>query len=1060
MSTYLKRISVICFIFTVIIGQVFTPIIGHAQELNATGFVDSFAFEKTKLSYGEKTTIHVNFSEKPGKKMKSGDTLTLALPPELKGYSGTIALKDEAGRVFGTCQINANNVVCTFNDTVEKLENIRGNFNFTVQGTNVEAGKTKDVQTNLGTDLEKQTVSITHPKGEGTEPGIFFYKSGDIQPDKSNEVRWFLNINLKKQYLHDNIVLKDTLQEGQTLNKDSFTITINNKEYLSLKQFQDRGYGYIKLTSDNSFEVVIYRHMANATSFTIFYTSTITDSGKKLKHLQNDYKLDYQILHEKPISESNSVKVENISFGGGAEGVLPAKGTLQIVKHIEGDENKFIPGVSFKLFTESGQQIGDSYTTNQDGIVEAPNLAPGNYYVQEIAAPNYVEFDPKAKISFAIKQDVVNGIKLMISNKLKTTSVAGTKTWEGDKVNDRPKTIKVDLLQNGKVITTKEVTAANDWKYEFGKLPAVDNAGKAYTYEVKEQPVSGYQSKVNGYDITNIKIHEVTEVEEQGKEELIEELEAPTNPETPKVTEEPKELEKPEVTEKPEIHVKPEEEKVEEETTEEIKEEKPEEPKVTEEPKELEKPEVTEKPEIHVKPEEEQVEEETIEEIKEEKPETPKVTEEPKELEKPEVTEKPEIHVKPEEEQVEEETIEEIKEEKPETPKVTEEPKELEKPEVTEKPEIHVKPEEEQVEEETIEEIKEEKPETPKVTEEPKELEKPEVTEKPEIHVKPEEEQVEEGTTEEIKEEKPETPKVTEEPKELEKPEVTEKPEIHVKPEEEQVEEGTTEEIKEEKPEEPKVTEEPKELEKPEVTEKPEIHVKPEEEQVEEGTTEEIKEEKPETPKVTEEPKELEKPEVTEKPEIHVKPEEEQVEEETTEEIKEEKPEEPKVTEEPKELEKPEVTEKPEIHVKPEEEQVEEETTEEIKEEKPEEPKVTEEPKELEKPEVTEKPEIHVKPEEENKEETTEEIKEEKPEEPKVLERPEIKEKPEIWVNLEKENKEETTKEQLEVSSSKEDNKQSKVLPQTGGASTEATSVIAGMFALILGARLFRRSKN
>ncbi|MDG0879105.1 Cna B-type domain-containing protein [Bacillus paranthracis] len=742
MSTYLKRISVICFIFTVLIGQIFMPIIGHAQELNTTGFVDSFAFEKTKLNYGEKTTIHVDFSEKPGKKMKSGDTLTLALPPELKGYSGTIPLKDDSGRIFGTCQINANNVVCTFNDTVEKLENIRGNFNFTVQGTNVEAGKTKDVQTNLGTDLEKQMVSITHPKGEGTEPGIFFYKSGDIQPDKSNEVRWFLNINLKKQYLHDNIVLKDTLQEGQTLNKDSFTITINNKEYLSLKQFQDRGYGYIKLTSDNSFEVVIYRHMANATSFTIFYTSTITDSGKKLKHLQNDYKLDYQILYEKPISESNSVKVENISFGGGAEGVLPAKGTLQIVKHIEGDEKKFIPGVSFKLFTESGQQIGDSYTTNRDGIVEAPNLTPGNYYVQEISAPNYVEFDSQAKIPFTIKTDATNGIKLMVPNKLKTTSVAGTKTWEGDKVNDRPKTIKVDLLQNGKVIATKEVTAENDWKYEFGKLPAVDSEGKAHTYEVKEQPVSGYQSKVNGYDLTNIKIHEVTEVEE------------------PKVTEEPKELEKPEVTEKPEIHVKPEEEQVEEETTEEIKEEKPEEPKVTEEPKELEKPEVTEKPEIHVKPEEEQVEEETTEEIKEEKPEEPKVTEEPKELEKPEVTEKPEIHVKPEEEQVEEETTEEIKEEKPEEPKVTEEPKELEKPEVTEKPEIHVKPEEEQVEEETTEEIKEEKPEEPKVTEEPKELEKPEVTEKPEIHVKPEEEKVEEPNKSEVKEQ----PKVSNKP--------------------------------------------------------------------------------------------------------------------------------------------------------------------------------------------------------------------------------------------------------------------------------------------------------
>nr|WP_242213489.1 Cna B-type domain-containing protein [Bacillus cereus group sp. BfR-BA-01383] len=683
------------------------PIIGHAQELNTAGFVDSFAFEKTKLNYGEQTSIHVNFSEKPGKKMKSGDTLTLALPPELKGYSGTIALKDESGRVFGTCQINANNVVCTFNDTVEQLENIRGNFNFTVQGTNVEAGKTKDVQTNLGTNLEKQTVSITHSKGGGTEPGIFFYKAGDIQPDNSNVVRWFLNINLKKQYLHDNIVLKDTLQEGQLLNKESFTINVNNKEQLSLAEFQKRGYGYIKFTSDNSFEVVIYKDKGHATSFTVSYQSTITESGKKLKYLQNDYKLDYQILYEKPITETNSVKVKNISFGGGAEGDLPAKGTLQIVKHIEGNEGKVIPGVSFKLYTESGQQIGDSYTTNKDGVVEAQNLTPGNYYVQEISAPNYVEFDPQTKIPFTIKKDDVNGIKLMVPNKLKTTSVMGTKTWEGDKANDRPETIKVDLLQDGKVIATEEVTAANGWKYEFEKLPAVNNEGKAHKYEVKEQPVTGYQSKVNGYDITNIKIHEVTEVEEQVEEETTEELEESLKPEEPTVTEEPNELEKPEVTDKPEIWVKPEEEKIEEETTEELEESlKPEEPKVTEEPNELEKPEVTDKPEIWVTPEEEKIEEEITEELEESlKPEEPKVTEEPNELEKPEVTDKPEIWVKPEEEKIEEETTEELEEPlKPEEPKVTEEPNELEKPEVTDKPEIWVTPEEEKVEVETTEE--------------------------------------------------------------------------------------------------------------------------------------------------------------------------------------------------------------------------------------------------------------------------------------------------------------------------------------------------------------------
>ena len=35
-------------------------------------------------------------------------------------------------------------------------------------------------------------------------------------------------------------------------------------------------------------------------------------------------------------------------------------------------------------------------------------------------------------------------------------------------------TIKVDLLQNGQVIETQEVTAATGWKYTFKDLAAYD----------------------------------------------------------------------------------------------------------------------------------------------------------------------------------------------------------------------------------------------------------------------------------------------------------------------------------------------------------------------------------------------------------------------------------------------------------------------------------------------------------------------------------------------------------------------------------------------------------
>ncbi|HDR7368039.1 TPA: Cna B-type domain-containing protein, partial [Bacillus toyonensis] len=92
------------------------------------------------------------------------------------------------------------------------------------------------------------------------------------------------------------------------------------------------------------------------------------------------------------------------------------------------------------------------------------------------------------------------------NTKVGETKVEGTKTWKDDNATNRPSLIKVDLLQNGKIVDTKEVTAATEWKYTFEKLQAYDANGIAYKYEVKEQPIAGYEPKVNGYDITNTKV--------------------------------------------------------------------------------------------------------------------------------------------------------------------------------------------------------------------------------------------------------------------------------------------------------------------------------------------------------------------------------------------------------------------------------------------------------------------------------------------------------------------------------------------------------------------------
>ncbi|MDF9448162.1 Cna B-type domain-containing protein, partial [Bacillus toyonensis] len=514
---YLKRITsifsiIMIFMFT--IGQSLLPIVANAQELNTLGLVDSFKIDKTDLSIGQRTKVTINFSEKDSLKMKPGDTLTLTLPPELKGLNTEFLLDD-----YGTCKVTAGTVVCTFNDKVSTHQNIKGYLNFFVEAANVGTDEKKEIETNFGTNVDKQSVTITGPSsGGGTDPGKppFFYKTGDMNSGKSDEVRWFLNINLAKEELSRDIVVTDNLQEGQTLNKDSFYIIVDDyigRRSLTLQELEKQGYGTITFTGDKSFKVVLNKGKARLASFSIGYTSTITEAGKKQEFFKNDYTIDYQVLNKEPVTESGTHPVENMIAGGGAEGNVTPKGTLKIVKHIEGDEEKVIPNVSFKLYKESDEQVGDVYKTDEKGIIEIPNLQPGKYYVKEVSAPDYVDFDPQAKVIFEVKSDAVNGVKLPIPNKVKTTSIAGTKTWKGDNEKGRPSSIKVELLQNEEVVNTKEVTAADGWKYKFDNLAKYDANGVAYKYEVKEQPIDGYTTEVNGYDITNTKVVQKTKVE-------------------------------------------------------------------------------------------------------------------------------------------------------------------------------------------------------------------------------------------------------------------------------------------------------------------------------------------------------------------------------------------------------------------------------------------------------------------------------------------------------------------------------------------------------------------
>ena len=84
--------------------------------------------------------------------------------------------------------------------------------------------------------------------------------------------------------------------------------------------------------------------------------------------------------------------------------------------------------------------------------------------------------------------------------------ICGEKTWKDADGESRPEAITVKLLRDGEVIETKTVTAADEWKWDFGELPLDNGYGTSYTYTVEEEPVEGYYTLIDGFNVTNVEL--------------------------------------------------------------------------------------------------------------------------------------------------------------------------------------------------------------------------------------------------------------------------------------------------------------------------------------------------------------------------------------------------------------------------------------------------------------------------------------------------------------------------------------------------------------------------
>ena len=184
----------------------------------------------------------------------------------------------------------------------------------------------------------------------------------------------------------------------------------------------------------------------------------------------------------------------------------PGKVSIKVTKTWEDKDNqdgKRPASVTIKLFA-NGVETGDKLTLTKE------NGWKGSF-------DNLDEYKDGKKIDYSIEEeDIENGYKGFITQTSETefnvinkrepekTFVEGSKTWDDKENQDgkRPKEIKINLLKNGKVLETKTVTKADDWKWKFENLDKYEK-GQEIKYTISEEQVKDYTTEVTGYNVKN-----------------------------------------------------------------------------------------------------------------------------------------------------------------------------------------------------------------------------------------------------------------------------------------------------------------------------------------------------------------------------------------------------------------------------------------------------------------------------------------------------------------------------------------------------------------------------
>mgnify|MGYP002751700495 CR=1 FL=1 len=457
----------------------------------------------------------------PNGRVKAGDQTVIQLGDDFKVFEiDTIDLLDPSGQKVATATVDDQRkiITVTYTDYPERMANVTGKLRFfaRVDHQVVKGQKTIDFTLKVNKDI----ISGGKIDYKGVNPGKYpptpevFSKWGWTNSYDKLKLTYTLNINQGHTALH-NIDIKDKLAftdgkikvDSVNIHTGTWKISDGDGAY-HLRNTTNVTKNYSPVVSADGRSLTVHiGDLAPEQGMTIRYDVYLD----KVPAINTSYK-NNATMTAKEIKEQNKVADVLYQFLDGDFNGEKYSFTI----HKKGENGQALAGAIFAVTADdTGEQVG-TIETDENGVGTITGLIKQAYTVQEIQAPTgYVLSEEPIKIS---KDDFGNDLAISrdVVNQKEKTSVAGQKTWNDNDNQDgkRPSKITVNLLANGVKVASKEVKpdATGTWAYHFDNLDVVDDAGNVIAYTVSEEPVEGYETTIEGTNITNTRTPEVTEV--------------------------------------------------------------------------------------------------------------------------------------------------------------------------------------------------------------------------------------------------------------------------------------------------------------------------------------------------------------------------------------------------------------------------------------------------------------------------------------------------------------------------------------------------------------------